>query len=81
MQFLAGRGDKMWLPEIEFAAVASGHNTARLAHQKHAGGDVPRLNVSGPEGVERAASDIRQVERGRPGSAYALANLRGRDEV
>ena len=49
-------------------ALQRGDDAARLANEERAGGDVPRGEAELPEGLEAAAGDVGEVERGRAGS-------------
>ena len=48
--------------QAERDGVEVGDHAAGLAHQEHAGGHVPRLEIEFPEGVEAAAGDVAEVE-------------------
>ena len=79
---LSPRGNhEVGVPEVEFAAIASGHDSAGLPDQEDAGGDIPGMDVSGPEGIERAAGNVSQIECRGAGTANRLADLHDLDEV
>ena len=50
--------------EVVFAAVEAAEDTAGLADDQAAGGDVPGLEAGFPEGIETSRGDIAQVDRG-----------------
>jgi hypothetical protein len=60
----AVRGDDCGLVEVEGLSGAAGHPTAGLADQQRAGGDVPRMRLPLPVGVEAAGGDVCQGETG-----------------
>ena len=66
MQWVAGGGDEMRFPQVEFSSIAAGHDTAGLANQKNAGRHVPGMDVSCPKGIERTAGDVRQFSAAEP---------------
>src|SRR4051794_7195820 len=41
------------------------HVAARLAHQDHAGGEIPRRQIALPIDVETPRRDVGKIERGR----------------
>ena len=50
------------------------HETAGLADQQHAGGDIPQAQPLFPEAIEAAGSHPGKVERGGPVAAHARAD-------
>ena len=55
--------------------------SAGFANQQDSGGDIPGMNMGGPEGIERAARDVSQIECRGAGTTNRLTHLHDFDEV
>src|SRR5712691_11248378 len=55
--------------ENGIATVEIGGKTARFAHEKKTGGEIPGRQAALPKAVEAARGNPRQIERGRAGAA------------
>ena len=82
MELRVRRDDSPGL-EDAVAALEVGGDPARLAHEEHAGGEIPRLQLHLPEAVEATAGEVREVDRGaaqapdgaRPGQVGATSSV------
>jgi hypothetical protein len=64
-----------------FAAVQLGHDAAGFLDEQDSRGHVPGLQVQLPEGIEPAARDVGEVERGGAGAAHSRGLLDDRAEL
>src|SRR2546425_418921 len=55
------RGDDLVAASVRLATAPVGDVAACLAHEEHAGGDVPRLEFPFPETFEAAARDVGEI--------------------